>query len=770
MRGITQDTPQGDIVDLRAKGIAVDAGKKGGWAIFKQAAANYRVWMLALTYGACFGVEIFIHNIAASYYVDSFGLSLQSAGFAAGIFGALALFARALGGIFSDRIARAKGLDGRTMFLFACMVGEGVGLLLFSKSPSVGLAIAAMSFFGLFTHMACGATYALMPFVDRKALGGVAGIIGAGGNVGAVVAGFINKASPSTSQTLVGAGPGRARHRLGAPSRSVSRRRTSRRAEAARRSDRAARPRSFARRAGDRLSRAVRQEPERGVERGAPGDRPVMTDVGPFRPRAGMTASANRKRWLALIVVCLGTLMSVLDTTIVNVALPSIRADLGFSETSLVWVINAYMLTLGGFLLLAGRLGDLYGHRRLFIIGIAVFTAASLGCGLATTQSVLVAARAIQGLGGARSRRSRCRLIVHLFDQPADRAKAMGVYGFVCAAGGSIGVLLGGVLTHALSWHWVFLVNLPIGLVVAVSCRTMLPPVPATDAEGRLDIAGSVTVTVALMLAVYAIVDGNQAGWTSTQTIVLLTLAVVAFSAFLAIERRASSPLMPLPLFAIRNVAAANAIGVLWAASMFAWFFISAQYLQLVLGYDARAVGLAFLPSNLVMAVLSVGLSARLVTRFGLRGPLAIGLLCAALGLALSARAPVDGTLWIDVMPGMLLLGLGAGMALNPLILAAMSDVDPSKSGIASGIVNTAFMMGGALGLAVLASLAAARTETVSNGGTATPDALNAGFHVAFAAGAACALAAAAIAFLLIREGPSTVAERGGRMSDDRVG
>ena len=198
----TQDTPQGDIPDLRAAGISVDSGKKGGWAIFGQAAANYRVWMLAATYGACFGIEIFIHNIAASYYVDSFGLSLQSAGFAAGIFGGLALFARALGGIFSDRIARTKGLDGRTFFLFACMVGEGVGLLLFSKAPSVGLAIGAMSFFGLFTHMACGGTYALMPFIDRKALGGVAGIIGAGGNVGAVIAGFINKASPSTTQTL----------------------------------------------------------------------------------------------------------------------------------------------------------------------------------------------------------------------------------------------------------------------------------------------------------------------------------------------------------------------------------------------------------------------------------------------------------------------------------------------------------------------------------------------------------------------------------------
>ena len=459
-----------------------------------------------------------------------------------------------------------------------------------------------------------------------------------------------------------------------------------------------------------------------------------------------------RRRWPALYIVCFGTLMSVLDTTIVNVALPSIRADLAFSETSLVWVVNAYLLTLGGFLLLAGRLGDLYGHRRLFAIGIALFTVASLGCGLATTQAWLIAARAIQGLGGAIVESIALSLIVNLFDEPDERAKAMGVYGFVCAAGGSIGVLLGGVLTDALSWHWVFLVNVPIGALVCLLCATLLPAMPPTDRDGRLDIAGSVTVTIALMLAVYAIVDGNRAGWTSVRTLALLSVAVLTLGVFIAIERRSASPLMPLHLFGIRNVATANVIGVLWAAAMFAWFFITALYLQLVLGYDPQQVGFAFLPSNLVMAVFSVGLSARLVKRFGLRGPLSFGLLCAAIGLALAARAPIDGNLWIDVLPAMMLLGIGAGMALNPLILAAMSDVEPSESGIASGIVNTAFMMGGALGLAVLASVAAARTEAALAAGSSQPVALNGGYQLAFALGAACAFVAAVAAFRFIRD------------------
>jgi EmrB/QacA subfamily drug resistance transporter len=453
----------------------------------------------------------------------------------------------------------------------------------------------------------------------------------------------------------------------------------------------------------------------------------------------------SRKRWLALMVLCLGVLMIVLDTTIVNVALPSIRSDLKFSETSLVWVVNAYMLTFGGFLLLGGRLGDLFGHRKLFLLGITLFTLASLACGLAQGQAWLIGARAVQGLGGAVVDAVSLSLIVHLFTEPAERAKAMGVYGFVCAGGGSIGVLLGGLLTGGFSWHWIFLVNLPIGVAVIVLTVALLDEDSGTASSAKLDVAGAVTITLSLMLAVYAIVDGNQAGWTSAQTLGLLGAAVVLLAVFIVIEARVPHPLMPLALFRLRNVATANVVGMLWAASMFAWFFISALYMQLVLGYSPLQVGLAFLPSNLIMAACSLGVSARLVMRFGIRGPFVGGLLCAAVGLALFARAPVNGTLWIDVLPGMLLLGLGAGIAFNPVLLAAMSDVAPGDSGLASGVVNTSFMMGGALGLAVLASLAAARTEAFTASGAPPLVALSGGYQAAFFVGAIFALAACVI-------------------------
>jgi len=459
----------------------------------------------------------------------------------------------------------------------------------------------------------------------------------------------------------------------------------------------------------------------------------------------------DRRRWLALMVLCLGVLMIVLDTTIVNVALPSIRQDLGFSETSLVWVVNAYMLSFGGFLLLGGRLGDLYGHRRLFLYGITLFTLASLACGLSNSQALLVAARAVQGLGGAVVSAVALSLIMNLFTESGERAKAMGVYGFVCAGGGSIGVLLGGLLTDALSWHWIFLVNLPIGVAVYALCVTLLPNVSGQAAGERLDVGGAVTVTAALMLAVYAIVNGNEAGWTSTQTLSLLAVSIVLMAIFLVIESRVQHPLMPLRLFRLRNVSTANVIGVLWAAAMFAWFFISALYLQLVLGSTPMQVGLAFLPANLIMAAFSLGLSAKLVMRFGNRGPLAFGLLLAAAGLALFARAPVNGSFAVDVLPGMTLLGIGAGMALNPLLLVAMSDVSPSESGLASGVVNTAFMMGGALGLAVLASVAAARTGNLLAAGIATPAALTAGYQSAFLVGSIFAVVAAVLGAVALR-------------------
>jgi EmrB/QacA subfamily drug resistance transporter len=461
----------------------------------------------------------------------------------------------------------------------------------------------------------------------------------------------------------------------------------------------------------------------------------------------------GRTRWLALIVLCCGDLMIVLDVTIVGVALPSIKEDLGFSEASLAWVVNAYLLTFGGFLLLGGRLGDLFGHRRLFLIGIALFTLASLACGLAGSQEFLVGARAVQGLGGAIVSAVALSLIVTLFTEPAERAKAMGVFGFVAAGGGSIGVLLGGILTDVLDWHWIFLVNLPIGVAVFALCIFLLPGSRGQEAPGRLDIAGAVTVTASLMLAVYAIVNGNEEGWTSAQTVGVLAAALVLMAIFLGIEARIRSPLMPLGLFRLRNVAVSNVVGVLWAAAMFAWFFLSALYLQLVLGYSPLQVGLAFLPANLIMATFSLGLSARLVMRFGIRAPLAIGLALAGVGLVLFARAPVDGNFVVDVLPSMILLGFGAGMAFNPVLLAAMSDVAESEAGLASGVVNTSFMMGGALGLAILASAADARTETLLDSGDGMLAALTGGYHVAFIIGAVFAFAAAGIGAALLRAG-----------------
>jgi EmrB/QacA subfamily drug resistance transporter len=461
----------------------------------------------------------------------------------------------------------------------------------------------------------------------------------------------------------------------------------------------------------------------------------------------------TRNRWLALYVLCLGTLMIVLDATIVNVALPSIRQDLGFSGTSLAWVVNGYLLTYGGLLLLGGRLGDLYGPRRLFVAGISLFTLASLACGLATSQGLLIAARAVQGVGGAVASAVGLAVTMTLFTDQGERAKAMGVFGFVAAGGGSIGVLLGGVLTDLLDWHWIFLVNVPIGVLVCVLSQRLLPATPGTAGGGRLDIAGAVTVTGSLMLAVYAIVNGNQAGWTSAQTLGLLAGAVALLGVFLGIESKVAAPLMPLRLFRLPNLRYANVVGVLWAAAMFAWFFLSALYLQLVLGYSPLQVGLAFLPANLIMGAFSIGLSAKLVMRFGIRRPLATGLLLAAVGLGLFARAPVDGSFLVDVLPSMILLGFGAGMAFNPVLLAAMSDVAPQEAGLASGVVNTAFMMGGALGLAVLASVAASRTSTLRAGGDGPLSALVGGYHTAFVVGAIFAALAATVGAVFLREG-----------------
>lgn len=456
------------------------------------------------------------------------------------------------------------------------------------------------------------------------------------------------------------------------------------------------------------------------------------------------------KRWWALVVLCLGDLMIILDTTIVNVALPSIKTDLGFTDNSLVWVINAYLLTFSGFLLLGGRLGDLYGERKLFLIGIVSFTLASLACGLAYSQEMLIIARAIQGFGGAVVSAIALALIMQLFTKNEERAKAMGVIGFIAAGGGAIGVFLGGFLTGTLNWHWIFLINLPIGMLVFILTLLLIPG-KRGKADTHLDIWGALTVTAALMLAVYSIVNGNAVGWTSAQTLSLLIVSVFLLALFIWIESRAKHPLMPRSLFKLRSVAVANIVGVLWAAAMFAWFFISALYMQLVLGYTPMQVGLAFLPSNIIMAIFSLGLSAKLLLRFGVRMPLAVGMGFVALGLFLFAHAPVEGTFVWHVLPAMTILGLGVGLVMNPVLLAAMSDVPPDESGLASGVVNTAFMMGGSLGLAVLASIAGATTERLLPQSENLTVALNAGYQSAFLIGAVFAALAAVIALVFLR-------------------
>ncbi len=394
----------------------------------------------------------------------------------------------------------------------------------------------------------------------------------------------------------------------------------------------------------------------------------------------------------------------------------------------------------------------------MFLSGIALFTLASLACGLATSQGALVAARAVQGLGGAIVSAVALSLIMTLFVEPAERAKAMGVFGFVLSGGGTAGVLLGGVITDVLDWHWIFLVNLPVGIAVFALTLALLPGTRG-HATGRVDVAGAITVTASLMLAVYAIVNGNEVGWTTARTLGLLGAAAVLMVVFLSLEARLSAPLVPLGIFRNRNVSTANVIGVLMAAGMFAYFFLSALYLQGILGYTPMEVGLAYLPSMVIWGGSSLLLSDRLVMRLGVRTPLIAGLALMTVGLLLLARTPVDGSFLVDVLPATIAVGLGAGIGFNPILLAAMSGVSPTEAGLASGVVNTSFMMGGALGLAVLASLAAWRTEELEAAGESARAALNGGYHLAFLVGSAFVVASAVVAAAFLRVDVSAAQE-----------
>ncbi|RKQ90676.1 EmrB/QacA subfamily drug resistance transporter [Solirubrobacter pauli] len=470
--------------------------------------------------------------------------------------------------------------------------------------------------------------------------------------------------------------------------------------------------------------------------------------------------SPERTRWAALYVLCAGTLMIVLDATIVNVALPSIQDDLGFSASSLAWVVNAYLIAFGGLLLLAGRAGDLLGQRNVFLAGLVLFTAASVACAVAQTQSMLIAARFVQGAGGALTSAVVLGMIVTMFPTPREQAKALGVYGFVASAGGSIGLLAGGVLTDALDWHWIFFINAPIGVATGVLALRLVPSSSGLGLRGGADLPGAALLTGGVMLGVYTILGVTEHGWLAGRTLLLGAVSAVALGAFLVRQTRVATPLMPLRLFRSRDVSGANVVMALMVVGMFSLFFLGALYLQLVLGYDPLAVGLAFLPSTLVMGATSLKLS----QRFAPRAILAPSMLFVLAGLLLFSRTPVDGTFAVDVLPATILIGLGAGLSMPAIMTLAMSGVAPEDTGLASGLINTTVQVGGAIGLAVLATLAAGRT-----GASTAPADLLAGYHLAFLIGAGVLAAATVVAVWLTRPSVLQVLRVRDVLAPDRV-
>lgn len=457
---------------------------------------------------------------------------------------------------------------------------------------------------------------------------------------------------------------------------------------------------------------------------------------------ATTTAATDRNRWIALYVLCAGMLMIVLDVTVVNVALPSIQDELGFSNSNLAWVVNAYLIAFGGLLLLSGRFGDLLGRKLVLMYGLGVFTFASLLCGIAFNQETLVAARFIQGIGGAMTSAVILGMIFTMFPEPRELAKAIGVYGFVASAGGSIGLLAGGLLTQSINYHWIFFVNIPIGIVTAVLSQRLVPADEGIGIRQVADVGGAVLITGCLMLTVYTIVGpAAEKGWGSGEALGLLALSLGMLAAFILRESRTATPLVPLQIFRSRTLSGANVVQALTVGGMFGMFFLGSLYLQRVLGYDALQIGLSFLPATLIMGTLSLRFAEPLMMRFGARRVLVPGLGLVALGLVLFARAPVDGSYLVDVLPVMIIMSAGIGVSFPMLIALAMADAEPQDAGLASGVVNTSAQVGGALGLAVLATVSASRSEHLAGDGVSAAAALTGGYHLAFliAAGLICA-------------------------------
>ena len=469
------------------------------------------------------------------------------------------------------------------------------------------------------------------------------------------------------------------------------------------------------------------------------------------------TGDAESNRWVVLVIVCLAQFMVVLDATVVNVALPSIQTDLGFSAANLQWVINAYTLVFGGFLLLGGRAGDLFGRRRLFLAGVAIFSAASLLNGLATSEEWLVGARALQGLGGALVSPAALSIITTTFAEGEERTKALGVWSAIAAGGGAFGLLLGGILTDLLSWEWIFFVNVPIGLATAALAIRYVPESRAPNRPDSIDLPGAVSVTAGLVVLVYAIVKAEDYGWGSSKTLALFAVAAVLLIAFVFIERSTKSPLIRLGIFRVRSLASANLILLLAIGGLFAFFYFSSLYVQQLLGYSPLQAGLAFLPVTAGIAI-GAGIAQQLVKRIGVRVTGAIGSLVAAFGLYLFSRAQLDGTYLSDVLPAVIPQAIGMGLFFVPITLIATTNVGADDAGLASGLFNTSQQVGGALGLAVLSTLAADKTANVLGDLGRAPsqleraDALLDGFQVAFVAAALLVAVGAVLLMVLVRK------------------
>ena len=475
-----------------------------------------------------------------------------------------------------------------------------------------------------------------------------------------------------------------------------------------------------------------------------------------------MTTPTRERRGLALLLLAAAQFVVVLDASIVNVALPSIGSDLHFSEDNLQWVVNAYVLVFGGFLLLGGRAADLLGRRRVFMAGLVLFGAASLVGGLATSEGTLIGARAVQGLGGALLSPAALSIITTTFREGSERNRALGVWGAVAGAGGAAGVLLGGVLTDSLGWEWVFFVNTPVTLAAAAVAPMLIAESRAESLQRHFDTLGAVTVTAGLSLLVFTMVRTNDNGWGSATTIGLFAASAVLLAAFVAWELRSPAPLVPFRIFRLRNLTVANIVGLLTGAALFSMFFFVSLYMQRVLGYSPLKAGLSYLPLA-VTIIISAGVASQLATRLGFKPVLVAGMALMAIGLLLFSRVSPGGSFLGDVLPASLVAAAGLGFAFVPITIASQTGVGAEDAGLASGLINTSQQIGGALGLAVLSTIATSRTSDVlaaAHGAPAAmPNALTEGFQSAFTAGAAFAIAGVLLALVLLRT-------RGGPMGE----